>query len=85
MITCLTIGTAWVAIACAMGPKLGRALKKADPGEQYTPLEALDEFTVAQLELPPVPAPRSRLAAEPLVGAELDGQFYGIIAREFIL
>jgi hypothetical protein len=58
---CALVGS-WLIVA-ALGATVPARFKRiahaADPGEQYTPLEALDEFTVAQLELPPVPEPRS--------------------------
>jgi hypothetical protein len=86
------VGLGWILIACAIATvphRAKRALRAADPGEDPTPLEDLGEFIEIQRGLPPVPASdRGWLADQPaeiLVDAELAGQFYGIVAREWYL
>jgi hypothetical protein len=79
------IGTAWLIVAAAIAPKLGRAIKAADPGEDCD-YNHCDCYTPTS-----VPQPsddRAWLADQPaeiLVDAELAGQFYGIVAREWYL
>lgn len=82
-IICGAIG-GWIVLACLLAPKLGRALKHADPGEDPIPLEDLGEFIEIQRSLPPVPQRDVLMALVPVdcltdADPELHGRFWALV------